>query len=225
MKQENKGILISVDCVDKDLKRMFIEKLTERIQSGGFLRKGSVIKNLLPLSAALSRDIHQIISFHKNKKLKDLSRFFLNMSSHYQSIEENIIPFLQKENIVISDYTSFSHIIFESHIKRLKIKESKFLKKWLMKDIPNVITFYIKSSYQAEFLHIWNIHDQFKEKKELNYRDTQIIKKMHKKFINVYEKSKPRIIMDVKDIDEIVSIAYTHVQQKLIMIESSSKLL
>jgi dTMP kinase len=134
-----KGYLFSVEGTEGSGKTTLIKNLAQRLLNLNF----NVVTTREPGATELGKNLRSIL-MDRSVPTCTLAEFLLFAADRTQHFKDFIIPYLDKNYIVISDRMADSSLVYQGHVKGLDQSMMKMVNQWAMQKQEVDLVFYLK---------------------------------------------------------------------------------
>lgn len=195
MTKKNKGLFITFEGIDRCGKSTQAQRLASRLQD----KKMDVVLFREPGSTVVSEQIRRILLSVENGDIDPRCELMLYSAARAQLVSEQLIPALDKGQIVIFDRFYHSTTAYQGYGRGLSIKTIESINKFVSQGIAPDISFLIDISPEEASLR----YDEA-GRDRLERSSMEFFKKVHEGYLEMVKKEENLYAVDgTKTIDEI----------------------
>lgn len=200
----HKGFFITFEGIEGTGKSTHIKKLSSFLKNQGY----KVIITKEPGGTHIGLQIRKILLDPKNKNLEPLAELFLLLADRSQHIIEEIIPFLKKGYIVLSDRYADSSIAYQSAGRNLENSMVQKLNQIAKHSLEPNLTFLLDATLETSLHKVKQLSKEFAGGDRIENESLKFHKRVKKEYIKVLNKNKKRMIRIVlkKEINDTQKI-------------------
>lgn len=136
---KNNGFLFAIEGTEGCGKTTLVKNLTQALTNLNI----NTIATQEPGATELGKVLRSLI-MNRSVATCTLSEFFLFAADRAQHFESFIIPYLEKNYIIISDRMADSSLVYQGFVKGLSLSMIKTVNQWAMQNHQPDIVFYLK---------------------------------------------------------------------------------
>lgn len=196
MQRLNRGILIAIEGIDGSGKSTLVSNLRTSLQEKSL----PVMLTKEPGGSALGKQLREILQT-QTKPVSAKAEYLLFAADRAEHFQKMISPHLQQNNIIISDRSSDSSLVYQGYGRGLDIAMIDQINGWAKNGLCPDLTFYINVSLECAQKRL-ALRDE--KLTAFEQEDISFTKRLIHGFTEIFKNRKNVIILDGNESPEIL---------------------
>ncbi len=196
MQQLNRGVLIAIEGIDGSGKSTLTSNVYTHLKEQNF----PVIITKEPGGSALGKQLREILQT-QTRPLSAKAEYLLFAADRAEHFQKVISPHLQQHNIIISDRSSDSSLVYQGYGRGLEVDMIDQVNGWAKNGLCPDLTFYINVSPECAQKRLTLRNEKLTV---FEQEDLAFTKRLIHGFSEVFKNRKNVILLDGNDSPEML---------------------